>query len=167
MSAFGNNGADDPNLPNAERILSALEKTYAAPARVVPRLALWNPYLLLTRCYQLRNEHEKTAQTAWKVLESQGFVIKREDTATLNCSPFEISHWGLASDYLVEAWVHLWAAYAHVAPGLCDKVEKCAKMAYKLCVGEDVTFDERYGKIAREAMSGGANLGEAFQAMSL
>ena len=163
-SAFGT-GAD-PNLPKAERILSALEKTYSAPARIVPRLALWDPYLLLTRCYQLRNEHEKTVQTAWKVLESQGFVIKRE-IATSISSPFVVEHWGLVNDHLVEAWVHLWAAYAHVAPSLCEKVEECAKIAYKLCVGEDVTFDEGYGKMAREAMSDGGNLGQAFQAMSL
>lgn len=164
MSAF-EDGAN-PSLPKAERVLSALEKTYSAPARIVPRLALWDPYSLLTRCYQLQNQHEKTVQTAWKVLESQGFVIKRENP-TSTTSPFEVEHWGLMNDYLVEAWVHLWAAYARVAPSLCEKVEKCARIAYKICVGEDVTFDETYGRMAREAMSGGLNLAQAFQAMSL
>ena len=38
-------GAD---MPRAERILDAIEKTYSAPASGVPRLALWDPYLLLT-----------------------------------------------------------------------------------------------------------------------
>ncbi|KAL2050079.1 hypothetical protein ABVK25_009689 [Lepraria finkii] len=38
-------GAD---MPRAERILDAIEKTYSAPASGVPGLALWDPYLLLT-----------------------------------------------------------------------------------------------------------------------
>ena len=164
MSAFDD--SSDPNLPKAERILSALEKTYSAPAKTVPRLALWDPYSLLTRCYQMQNRHEKTVQMAWKVLESQGFVIKRENPSSTS-SPFEIEHWGLMNDFLVETWVHLWVAYAHVARGLCDQVEKCARMAYKLCFGEDVTFDETYGRMAREAMFEGVNLGRAFVAMNL
>ena len=162
--AFKNpNGAD---LPKAERLLATMEKTYTAPATDVPRLALWDPYLLLTRIHNSQNQQDKAIQTAWKVLDSLGFVIKRQDPSSLK-SAFEIEQWGLLTDHLIETWVHLWTAYAHLAPELCKKAEEYAKIAYKICVGEDETFHQKYGKIAHQAIFEGLHLGLAFQNMKL
>ena len=55
-------------------------------------------------------------------------------------------------DHVIETWVHLWTGYAHVAPGLCKKAEEHARIAYRIIIGEDETFDEVYGKVALEAM---------------
>lgn len=86
-AAFGSQtGAD---LPKAERILDAIEKTYSAPASDVPPLALWDPYLLLTRIYSSKNQQDKVIETAWKVLISLGFTIKRQNPLSLK-SPFEV-----------------------------------------------------------------------------
>ena len=155
-----------PDLAKAERLLTAIGKTYSVPASTVPRLTLWDPYLLVTRCYSYQKNYPKTIETAWKVFESLGYVIKREDSTSLT-SAFEIQVWGLMHDPLVETWVHLWIAYAKCALELCSKVEEYAKIAYKICVGEDETFDERYGKLARRAISGEVDLVEAFQSMGL
>ncbi|KAL9609961.1 MAG: hypothetical protein Q9167_005313 [Letrouitia subvulpina] len=163
-AASGNGTA--VNLPRIERILKAIEKTYSAPASEVPRLALCDPYLLLTRMYTSMQQQNKVIETAWKVITSLGFVIKREDPQSLN-SPFEIAQWGLVDDCLVQAWVHLWTAYAQVAPNLCSKAEKMAKIAYKICIGEDDTFDEKYGQLAHRAMFEGMDLAEAFQSMAI
>ncbi|KAL2036485.1 hypothetical protein N7G274_010801 [Stereocaulon virgatum] len=162
-AAFGNRtGAD---LPKAERILNAVEKTYTELASEVPRLALWHPYLRLTRIYCSKNQQDKVIETAWKVLKSLGFKIKRQNPLSLR-SPFDFEQWGLMEDCLIQIWIHLWTAYAQVAPGLCKKAEEYAKVTYKICIGEDDTFDETYGKLAHEAMFEGVDLGEAFQSMA-
>ncbi|KAF7502553.1 hypothetical protein GJ744_005492 [Endocarpon pusillum] len=139
-------------LPKVERLLTALDKTYQASAARVPRLALWDPYLLLTRMYAAQNLSEKVIATTLKVLASLGFVIKgaemtpsaKSTRSTPANAAFVIEQWGLANDYVVEAWVHLWKAYMHVAPQLSGQAEECARTAYRICVGEDVTFDQHY-----------------------
>lgn len=128
-------GAD---LPKAERILDAIEKTYSEPASDVPRLPLWNPYLLLTRIYNSKNQQDKVIETAWKVLMSLGFTIKRQNPLSLK-SPFEVEQWGLMENCLIQIWVHLWTAYAQVAPDLCKKAEEYAKITYRICIGDDDT----------------------------
>ena len=154
------------DLAKAERLLTAISKTYTVPAHAVPRLALWDPYLLLTRIYSAQKNDLKTIETAWKVLDALGYVIKREDPTSLT-SAFEIQVWGLMLHNVVETWVHLWTAYARCAPELCKKAEEYARIAYKVCVGEDETFDENYGKLARRAVAGEeANLMEAFRSMA-
>ena len=156
----------DADLPKAERMLVAIEKTYSEPANDVPRLALWQPYFLLTRIYSSQNRQDKVIEMAWKVLISLGFTVKRQNPSSLN-SPFEVEQWGVMEDCLIQTWVHLWTAYAHVAPDLCQKAEEYAKITYRICNGEDDTFDEKYGKLARQAMFEGRELGEAFQSAGL
>ena len=156
-------GAD---LPKLERILVAIDKTYSEPTSDVPRLALWHPYFLLTRMYSSQNQQDKVVETAWKVLASLGFTVKRQNPQSLK-SPFEIEQWGLMEDCLIQTWVHLWTAYAHLAPDLCQKAEEYAKITYRICIGEDDTFDEKYGRLAHQAMFEGRELGEAFQSAGL
>ena len=156
----------DVNLEKVDRIMAAIEKSYTAPASEVPRLALWAPYLLLSRNYCMNNQQDKVIETAWKALASFGFKIKREDPQSLK-SPFEIEQWGLIDDHLIQTWVLMWTAYAQVAPHLCKKAEEYARITYKICIGEDDTFDEKYGKLAFEAMFEGLDLGKAFQSMHL
>ena len=45
-------------------------------------------------------------------------------------------------DRAIKAWIGLCNAYATFAPHTLQKAEECAKVAYRICVGEDVTFDE-------------------------
>ena len=155
-----------PDLSKAERILDAVDKTYSEPATEVPRLALWDPYVLLTRIYSSRNQQDKVIETAWKVLLSLGFTVKKEDPASLT-SPFVVEQWGLMEDCLIQTWVHLWTAYAQVAPDLCRRAEEYARITYRICIGEDDTFDEKYGKLAHQAMFEGRDLGEVFRSAGL
>ena len=162
--AFAAPGAGD--LPKAERLLAAIEKTYSAPAKEIPRLELWEPYLLLTRIYASQNRPQNVIRTAFKVLGALGFVISHQSPDSPDSS-FEVLQWGLMAEILIETWTHLWRAYAALAPQLCKKAEQFARTTYKICVGEDETFDEKVGKMAREAIFQGADLGAAFQRMSL
>ncbi len=154
------------NLAKAERLLAAIEKTYTVPASTVPRLTLWDPYLLLTRFYSAQENSLKTIETAYKVLESLGYVFKRADSTSLT-STFEVQTWGLMQDCVIETWVHIWiAGYAAGASAMGKQAKEYAKTAYKIVVGEDKTFGERYGKLGHRAMFEGADLVEAFQSMN-
>lgn len=132
-----------------EHALAEIENTYLLPATTVPRLVLWDPYLLLARIHSLEKRFAHAITSAWKVLDSLGFVVKRENPTHMT-SAFEIVQWGLVVDQVIETWVHLWVAYANLAPKLCTLCERYARTTYKICVGEDETFDEHYGRAARK-----------------
>lgn len=156
------------DLPKAERVLAAAEKTYSAPARDVPRLDMSEPYLILTRIYASQDKPQNVIQTVFKVLTSLGFVITHPSSPdSPQSSSFDVLQWGLAEDHVVEVWTHLWTAYAKVAPQLCKKAEECARVSYKICIGEDETFDEKVGRVVDQAILEGTDLGTAFQRMNL
>ena len=50
---------DGADLAKAERLLATIEKTYSVSATEVPRLALRDPCLLLTRLYNSMNRQDK------------------------------------------------------------------------------------------------------------
>ncbi len=151
------NNKESIDLPKAERVAAAIEQTYTSPATTLPRLALCDFYLGLTQVLDSNNKLAHAITYAWKTLTSLGFVIKREQPASLT-SMFEIEHWGLVLGQVVKIWVHLWVAYAKLAPSLCEKCEEYARITYKICIGEDETFNRTYGGAARKAMCEGANL---------
>ena len=68
---------------------------------------------------------------------------------------------------MVEVWTHLSTAYAKVAPQLCEKAEYYAKVSYKICIGEDETFDEKVGRVVHQAIFEGTDLGTAFRRMNV
>src|SRR5207248_2968543 len=120
----------------AERLLAAIELTYKAPPSKVPRLALWAPFLRLTRVYAKQSQPTKVVSMALKVLESLGFLIKGAHLPVSFSIPFEVVQWGVMMDGVIETWIHLWTAYARLAPYLCQKVEECATISYRVCIGE-------------------------------
>ena len=154
------------NLPKAERLMAAIEKTYSAPTNDIPRLELADPYLLLTRIHNSHNRPQPAIQTAFKALTSLGFLIAHHSPDP-PVSTFAVLQWGLPHEQAIETWTHVWTACDKVAPHLCDKAEEYAKISYRICMGEDDTFDETVGKMARESMRQGGDLGTAFMEMTL
>lgn len=148
------------DLPKAETALTALEKTYSVPAVEVPRLAIWQPYLFVTRRYAELNNAEKTISTALNLLAALGFVINSQLVMSNGQSSegqsfgpdascwvtFEVTKWGLVVDHVIEVFMHIFKACQTVQPELCGAVETVARTAYLICVGEDETFWETYGK---------------------
>lgn len=49
---------------------------------------------------------------------------------------------------LVQCWGILWGAYTVLAPELLAQVDQNARLTYKICVGEDETYEQTYGKRA-------------------
>jgi hypothetical protein len=134
-------------LLNAENLLAALENTYSVPASQVPRLAIWQPYLFLTRQHASANNPAKTISTALNLLHTLGFITEGLPAkADKQSSTFQIKQWGLLVDHVIEVFMHIWKACRTIEPGVCESVERVARMAYMICVGEEDTFWGRYGK---------------------
>lgn len=51
-------------------------------------------------------------------------------------------------DDVVGCWMLLAGAYHLMAPMLEPQAEVYAKISYRVCVGEDETFDQTYGKLS-------------------
>ncbi|ESZ98258.1 hypothetical protein SBOR_1354 [Sclerotinia borealis F-4128] len=141
--------ASNINTTKAERLLIAIDGTYKHPATRVPRLALRYPYLQLAGVYAKRKMAEKVVSMTLKALKCLGFVIKDAYLPAISGKPFVIEKWGLMMDGVMEAWIYLCDAYAALAPQFLQQAEDCAKLAYKMCIGEDHTFKKTYDAKAR------------------
>jgi hypothetical protein len=126
-----------------ERLLKTLDHTYTQPADEVPRLLLWDPQLLLARVYMAQNNMIKGLESVGKVLIALGFIVDGVDASSTS---FRVVKWGLVVDHLVETFLH--ARIAFKAVGAKDdstRAETYAKCAYRMVVGEDVSFRSTYG----------------------
>ncbi|KFY45972.1 hypothetical protein V494_00672 [Pseudogymnoascus sp. VKM F-4513 (FW-928)] len=144
---------DAIDVPKAERLVAAVDATYKATPVDAPRESLCGLQLMLARVHKNRGEAAKVVKAALGVLKLLGFEVKGAQVPR-GQEEFEVVRWGLMAHGVVETWVQLWVAYATVAPELCADAERCARICYKICVGEDDTFDDSYGKKARKAMEG-------------
>ncbi len=132
----------------AELLLNhAITDTYRLPPDRVPRVAMADLYEGVIEINASRYQWVEAVSMAWIYLHSLGFTWIQSDKFNLLKSTFEITKWGLARDQTVEVWVQLWCAYA-VLEGTESKnykmAEEFARLTYKICFGEDETFDERY-----------------------
>ena len=123
-----------------ERLLDTLNQTYTQPAKDVPRLLVWDPQLALTRIYSAQNKAEKALESAVKVLTSLSFVVVGADFSLH--TRFAVDKWGLLMDHLVETFLHIRTAFTTMgAMENAERAEGYARTAYKIVVGEDVSFD--------------------------
>jgi hypothetical protein len=123
----------------SERLLKALNETYASPAEQVPRLLLWDPQLLLTRIYMEKPDLAKGLESVEKTLHILGFVVTGLDRTP---AAFTVSEGGHAVDHLVEVFLHARSAFEQLR--LWEKkkqAEEYARVAYRILVGEDATFN--------------------------
>ncbi|TVY84556.1 hypothetical protein LSUE1_G000747 [Lachnellula suecica] len=132
------------NTAKAERLLKALGQTYKKSPAEVPRLALREPYTHLAAIFSQQKNAEKVVAMVLKTVESLGFVIRGAHLPVLPAETFRVERWGVMMDDVIGMWVHLWNAYSEMAPHLLPQVAECGKTAYKICIGEDVTFKESY-----------------------
>jgi hypothetical protein len=132
-----------------ETILATIAATYSRPAFEVPHLPIWDPQLALAKMYTQQNQPVKAIDSALRVLASLGYVIDGGNLPRASGTPMVVKQWGLMIDRLIECWMLLSGAYHLVAPDLETQAEEYARISYKICVGEDETFDETYGKLAK------------------
>lgn len=135
------------NLRKIEDTISSLASTYCRSASEVPCLALGSPYLSLAAIYAASVKHEKAVQFGLMYLESLGFVIKGGNIPHVSDAPLVVQKWGLMTDGVVGCWMILCRAYQELAPTPASQAEGYARLSYRICVGEDDTFDQTYSSL--------------------
>jgi hypothetical protein len=135
------------DMAEMESLLQAIDDTYSRPGFEIPRLAVYDTSLVLARSYMNKMDAYKTIQWALKVLSSLGFVIEGGNVPRIGDPPklMVVHQWGLMLGVCIESWLMLAIAYFHVAPDLESQAWDCARLAYKICTGQDETFEETYG----------------------
>lgn len=137
-----------PNTARIQSILNKIAETYHQPASEIPRLGIWDGYLSLAMMFRGQNQPLKAIEFSWKALESLGYVIEGGKPPFISSTTLVVKQWGLMVDGLVGCWMCLSGAYREVLCDLEAKAEEYAKITYRVCVGEDETFDETYGKLS-------------------
>jgi hypothetical protein len=128
-----------------EKMIASLGATYRRPAIEVPRLSVWDAHLGLAKAYMSRNQPIEAIDSALRVLTSLGYVIEGGNPALSSCTTLVVKRWGLMTDSLTACWLILANAYHLVAPSMEIPAKEYARISYRICVGEDETFDETYG----------------------
>ncbi|TVY35156.1 Histone-lysine N-methyltransferase [Lachnellula subtilissima] len=136
------------NLPKIENIIVVMESQYSQPSSKVPRLHIWDLYLRLAQAYMQRKDPTKAINSALKSFSSLGYVIEGGNPPYKIGTPMIIKQWGLFVDHSIECWGVLCSAYQLVAPDLMIQSAQYAKLSYRICVGEDETFEETYKKFS-------------------
>jgi hypothetical protein len=131
-----------------ETIIATMASLYNRPASEVPRLGMWDPQLTLAKMYTQQGQPVKAIDSALGVLTSLGYVVDGGKLPRDSRTPLMVKQWGLILDRLIECWMLLASAYHLLAPDLEAQAEEYARISYKICTGEDETFDETYGKLS-------------------
>lgn len=132
------------NPGKIERVVKALQGTYSKPGTEVPQRSVWDPALALSSLYERRQKPLKAIEWGLKAFEALGFVIEGGAVPRTSDAPLVIKKWGLIDDDLVNGWIVMARAYHAVAPELVAAARGYAKMVYRICVGEDESFEDTY-----------------------
>jgi len=133
-----------------ETVIGALAASHPRPASEVPRLSVWDTQLALAKMYLGHQQPAKAIDFGLRALESLGYIIDGGRLPRTPGTPLIVKRWGLMQDTLIECWLLLSMAYSLVAPDLEGSATEHARISYKICIGEDDSFDETYGKIFRQ-----------------
>jgi hypothetical protein len=138
------------SLQTYTNLLDRMEATYVNPPTVEYRRAMITPLTnIITGCL--------TSGLPLQVIELVHrllFALGFETEVTKHS--FRVLRWGFLIDEIVISLVDLCDAYADVEPRLLADAEGVAKKCYLIMCGEDVTWEEAYG---RDKKRGGTRSG--------
>lgn len=83
----------------------------------------------------------KVIQSMKNGLQNLGYDIDLPESSGRS---IQIRKWGMMTAYLVLGWMALVYAYNVMVPDLAAQAKEYAKLVYKICEGEDKTFEEAY-----------------------
>ncbi|KAK3339820.1 TPR domain protein [Lasiosphaeria hispida] len=147
-------------VKKAAAVVDTLNATYKRPAAQAPRWGVSDLQLSLARVYEQRMRPVESARQALASLESVGFVIDGGDLASPLAGAavgggagavVTAREWGLMVNHVIDCWMFLCNAYrcAGAAPAMAAAAEGYAKTSYRICFGEDETFEDTYGVCPR------------------
>jgi hypothetical protein len=139
--------ANAASMARADAVIADMAATYTRPASEVPRLAVWDMQLALAQACWLHGQPTKAVDLALGALKSLGFEIEGGDVAGGGTATvLVVKRWGLmVGESVIDCWMLLRDAYRLLAPGLADVAEGYARVAYRICFGEEETFERTYG----------------------
>ncbi|PYI07190.1 hypothetical protein BO78DRAFT_341620 [Aspergillus sclerotiicarbonarius CBS 121057] len=135
-------------MAKIEGTILTLEKTYRRPSSDVPRLGIWEACLSLAVGHATGSRPQKAIEYAFRTLQSLGYVIEGGQLPHTPGRMLIVKRWGLMMDSLVGCWMVLCRVYCDVAPDLADQAEGYARTTYRICVGEDETFEDTYSRFS-------------------
>lgn len=124
------------NLRKVEEKIASLASTYCRPASEVPRLELETPCMSLAMKYASIGNDGKTMEFALMSLAALGFVITP--------APLFVHKWGVMTNDVPACWMIMRYALYDLSPISALQAVEYARISYRICVGEDETFDETY-----------------------
>lgn len=142
------------NLQLVESAVSRIADTFSRPAHEVPRLYLYAPYISLASIHASFQNSAKAIQFGLLTLESLGFVIEGGNVPRVSDTPLSVQKWGLMTEEVVRCWMVLCRAYQELTPELASQAERYAKISYRICVGEDETFEQTYSSTLSDRVDG-------------
>lgn len=80
-------------------------------------------------------------------------MIKGGNILCVLDAPLVGQRWGLMTDGVVTVvgcWMILCCAYHQLAPILTSQAEGYARVSYRICIGEDETFDSTYSRLSHQ-----------------
>ncbi|KAL4795817.1 TPR domain protein [Aspergillus venezuelensis] len=137
-----------PNLTKIQSLLSALEQTYRYPAPEAPRIKSSDAYFALCRLNLTGRKHEDAVAAGLKGFKALGYIIEVGDLPS-NAGPQRsliIKKWGLMEAAFIACWMSLALAYRGLGSNFADTAEYYARITYRICIGEDETFDDTYSQ---------------------
>jgi hypothetical protein len=140
--------ANAASIARGEGIIASVVATYIRPTGEVPRLGVWDMQLALAQACWQHGQPTKAVELALGALESLGFEIDGGVvTGGGTVKEVVVRKWGLMmGEGVIECWMLLRNAYRLLAPGLVATAEGYARVAYRICFGEDETFERTYGR---------------------
>lgn len=130
------------NTRKASKLVDKLEATYTRPAHEVPRILLWDLQAALATAYIDKKQWADALAWARKALISIGFLVAGADALG---HEFKVLQWGQSCDQLMDTFLVLCTVFLHTGlPKNAEYAYACAKMSFRIAVGEDDTFENIY-----------------------
>lgn len=129
----------DAYLTNGDRVLTAAQVLYARPAIEVPRVLLHYPQFILVRRAMDNDKFKQAVLFVDKALAHLGFVVSGADGTQTD---FTVVRWGYMTEMVVASFICARSAFMKLLLWKkAQQAEECAKIAYRIMVGEDASFD--------------------------
>ena len=129
------------NIPTdkCERLIKAMNETYARPADEVPRLLVWEWQQDLAIIYEEQNKWSESLEAVRQVLICLGFIVVGADASPTR---FAVIKWGHFMEPLHETFSIARTGFRAMGlPEDAEQADEYAKIAYKIAMGEDATYN--------------------------
>lgn len=123
-----------------EEKMEKLQRTYGAGEGM--KFGIWDLHFAVAKLFVRGGEDRKAVVYALRGFEALGFEIE----GVLSGEEIVVRRWGVVVDEMVGAWRVVYLAFLYERPAVAAMADRLAKLTYLICVGEDGSFDENYGK---------------------